>query len=191
MPLVTGRSAQELLDAGGAMTPGDASRIAAAVARGLAAAHELGIIHRDVKPGNILVGANGEIRLADFGMAKFTDPELANLSDHGRWMGTPHYMSPEQFRGEGIDHRADIYSLGATYFTLLAGRPPFAGAKALELVTKHFDEAPPDLRTLVPSMPPACAAIAEKALHKHPADRFSSAAEMADALERAASAFRL
>jgi serine/threonine protein kinase len=183
MALVTGGSVLERLDAEGVYSPAEATRIVRQAALGLHAAHQLGIVHRDVKPANLLLGDNGEVKVADFGMAKMVDNSYSNLTEPGTLMGTPHYMSPEQCLGGAIDHRADIYSLGATYFRLLTGQTPFADMSPLAVAHKQVNDPHPDPRTVNPAVPGICVRIIDRALAKNPADRYQTAAEMAAALQ--------
>ena len=182
MPLVFGRSAQEALDERGTLPAAEAVRVAELAARGLEAAHALGIVHRDVKPGNILLGDNGEVRVTDFGMAKATDDMLSGLTEPGRWLGTPHFMSPEQCRGGTVDARSDVYSLGATLFALLTGRPPFAGTGPAALIYRQVADPHPDPRTIEPSIPEACVALIDRAMAKNPDDRPPTAGRFAEEL---------
>jgi serine/threonine protein kinase/DNA-directed RNA polymerase subunit RPC12/RpoP len=183
MPMIKGLSALDTLDKNGAFSPADATRVVRLAATGLHAAHGLGIIHRDVKPGNIMLGDNGEVKVADFGMAKVTDNAIAGLTEPGRWLGTPHYMSPEQCQGLGVDARSDVYSLGATYYCLLAGRPPFSDINPMAVVYKQVTDTHPDPRTVNPKIPGICVRIIDKAMSKNPEFRYQSAAEMAAALK--------
>jgi len=182
MPLVKGRSAQDALETSGAFPAVAATRITLLAARGLAAAHALGMVHRDIKPANIVLGENNEVRVADFGLAKATDDAIAGLTEPGRWMGTPHYMSPEQCRGNEVDFRADVYSLGATYYALLTGRPPFADSSPMAVVYRQVSEPHPDPSTILPTIPKVCVEIIDRAMAKDPADRYQTAGEMEAAL---------
>src|SRR5262249_18775914 len=155
-----------------------ATHIVAEVCRGLAAAHAAGVIHRDVKPANILLGADGSVKLTDFGLAKAPRLGPVHATQHGTVVGTPHYMSPEQCAGETVDARADLYSLGAAYHALLTGRPPYDGSDTIKVMYAHCAAPVPDPRRVVPGLPEACAAIVMKALAKKRADRFRSPQEM-------------
>jgi serine/threonine protein kinase len=191
MPLIKGGSALDAIEAaGGPITALEATRIVKLAARGLHAAHQIGIVHRDIKPGNIMLGENGEVRVADFGMAKVTDNLIAGLTEPGRWLGTPHYMSPEQCQGARIDHRADVYSLGATYYCLLAGRPPFSDINPMAVVYKQVSDTHPDPRSINPDIPGICVRIIDKAMAKQPDFRYQSAEDMAKALDLVESSLR-
>jgi serine/threonine-protein kinase len=136
------------------------------------------VIHRDIKPANLLLSSGGAVKLADFGLALQPEPMSAQHSDHGRFVGTPHYMSPEQCRRERADARSDVYSLGATYYALLTGQPPFPGSGAVEVMQAHLFNPAPDPRELNPEVPAPCAAVVARALSKSPAERQAGAAEL-------------
>lgn len=147
--------------------------------RGLVAVHAAGLIHRDIKPSNILVGNDGMVKLADFGLVRFADPttELAS-STAPKVLGTPHFMSPEQCRCESIDERSDLYSLGATYYALLTGQPPFTADDPLKILFAHCSTPAPDARAIIRDLPDACAAIIAKAMQKSPTQRYQQASAM-------------
>jgi serine/threonine protein kinase len=182
MELVGGVSAQALVHEHGALPWPQATRIIADVCRGLSAAHAAGLIHRDVKPGNILVDPGGTAKLADFGLAKSPQAGPAHATDPGTILGTPHYMSPEQCAGDGIDARADVYALGGSYYALLTGRPPYDGADRVQIMYAHCTAPVPDPRAVVPALPAACTAIVARAMAKERAGRFRSAQDMLTAL---------
>jgi tRNA A-37 threonylcarbamoyl transferase component Bud32 len=155
-----------------------ASALILHAAEGLAAAAEHGVVHRDIKPDNIMVTRKGVAKLADFGLAKSVDSSAMTLE--GTVMGTPLYLPPEACRGHAVDARGDLYSLGCTWFHLLAGRPPFQAASTVALLRAHLDDAPPDLRSLAPSVPEAIAALVHRLLAKDPAQRLQSAQALVD-----------
>jgi len=158
----------------------------------LAEAHELGIVHRDLKPENVLLVRYRDqtegVKVVDFGLAQLrADITERRPTEPGIVVGTPEYMSPEQFDGDGIDGRADLYALGVVLFELLTGRLPFVHDSILGLAVKHIHDPPPDPRSVAPPghVPPLLAKITLRALAKRPADRFQTAGEMAAALEEA------
>src|SRR5207244_7746843 len=111
-------------------------------------------IHRDIKPGNVLLAADGTAKLADFGLAKAPMLLSSRLTQAGTVLGTPHYMSPEQCTSERLDERTDLYALGATYYALLVGRPPFDGNDEVKILYAHCSAPVPDPRAVVPALPP-------------------------------------
>lgn len=172
MEYVVGRSAEAMVEEG-RLPPALATDIVVQAASALAAAHASGIVHRDVKPANLLVGAGGVTKLGDFGMALGT-AELAVGNAHIR-VGTPYYTAPEIWAGGKASVASDIYALGATWFHLLTGRPPYPGDTVAAVEQAHLRAPIPDPRELVPSLPAACAAIIGRALAKDPADRQETA----------------
>lgn len=158
--------------------------ITAQLASALDAAHAAGIIHRDVKPGNALWNAAGALVLTDFGVAKNT-LDATNQTQAGVVFGTPIYISPEQAQGLPLTPASDIYALGVLLYELITGHPPFEDGTPMELVLDHLQTPPPLLRRLRPELPPAAEAVVLRALAKKPAERFSSAGELAQAIERA------
>jgi serine/threonine protein kinase len=185
MEFVDGRSARDLVESHGRLTERRALQVGRDIARALAHAHEAGVIHRDVKPDNILVAADGTCKLADLGVARETGNTDSRLTQTGMAVGTPNYISPEQVRADKtLDGRSDVYSLGATLHYLLAGLPPYAGSTAAEVLTMHLHDPPPDVRIARPDVSPATAALLCRALAKSPADRYASAAEMLEDIDR-------
>ena len=148
-------------------------------------AHQQGIIHRDVKPGNMLLGVDEHLLLSDFGIAKVVGTHTA-LTTTGVGVGSPEYMAPEQATGEA-DSRSDIYSLGVVLFQMLTGRVPFTAGSALQVIFRHVQEPPPSPRSLNPTITPAVEAVVLRALAKRPDQRFQSASELVLALKNAAS----
>jgi CRP-like cAMP-binding protein len=152
------------------------------VADGLTAVHALGIVHRDVKPSNILLRADGTPVLADFGLVLDPAARQQRLTATNVLVGTADYMAPEQITGAPLDGRSDLYALGVVLYELLTGHVPFAGHEPYEILRAHVEEPPPPLPD---SVPPAAAAVVQRALRKRPEERFASAEEMADAVETA------
>jgi serine/threonine protein kinase len=185
LQLVRGMSAADLLTMRGAFAWREATRVAADAARALSAAHRAGLVHRDVKPGNLLIGSDRVVKLADFGLALVLDSDPAvspRLTQSGLRVGTLEYMSPEQCRGREADASSDLYSLGATYFHLLTGRPPFTGGPAA-LMIAHRDSPAPDPRRLVGGLPDDISRVVARALSKERHDRYPDADAMLADLE--------
>ncbi|MCY3017664.1 MAG: serine/threonine-protein kinase [Planctomycetota bacterium] len=182
---VNGGSLDKLLKARNILTEREALDVCAAVARALQYAGEKGLIHRDVKPSNIMLSSAGEVKLSDFGLVKHTDAEASKLTQSGLLVGTPHYISPEQARGDtDIDVRADIYSLGATLYHLVTGQTPFTGSSPLVIITKHLKDelTPPD--EINPGLSEGCVAIIEKMMAKDRRDRYDTPEAMLEDIER-------
>ena len=149
-------------------------------------AHQRNMIHRDLKPSNVIITPEGEPILMDFGIAKIVGGDHVHTAT-GATIGTAAYMAPEQVRGSEVDQRADIYSLGVILFELVSGRPPFEGKSAMTVMMKHLEEPVPDIRVLNTAVPDILVGILEKSLAKDPANRFNSALEIRDALQRVGS----
>jgi serine/threonine-protein kinase len=173
MEYVPGTSAEAMVAKDGAMPPERATDILLQAASALHAAHRSGVVHRDVKPGNLLIGPGGHTKLGDFGMA-LGSVEALRAAAQSR-AGTPYYTAPEIWRGEPASPASDIYALGATYFQLLTGRPPFRGADLAAVEAAHLKGPIPDPREIVPGLPASCAALVRRALAKAPQDRHPSA----------------
>jgi len=147
------------------------------IASGLAAAHRAGIIHRDVKPGNIIVSADGKPHLTDFGLARHAETRKG-LTVEGTFLGTPEYASPEQVEGKKLDHRTDLYSLGVTYFQLLSGTLPFLGDSPMEIAIKRTKEEPRPLENALPGADARACAIVKKLLQSEPVQRYQTATDL-------------
>lgn len=181
MELVDGEDLAALIRRNGPLPPRQAARLVAEVARALDAAHERGIVHRDVKPGNIMLTSNGRVKVTDFGIARaWAD---ARLTLPGTTLGSVHYFSPEQALGEPATAASDIYSLGIVLYELLTGRRPWEGDSAASVAMARISASPPSASEIRPSVPPALDAIDRKAMAPEMTDRFASAGAMADALE--------
>jgi serine/threonine protein kinase len=186
LQLVRGGTAHELLR-DGRLGWRRATRIVADACRGLAAAHAAGFIHRDIKPANIMLAEDDSAKLGDFGLAKCAVAAAAGgegLTLPGMVLGTPHYMSPEQFENGATDVRSDVYSLGGTYYALLTGRPPYFDSASLQqLMFRHVTAPPPDPREFHADIPDGCAEVVIRAMAKSPNQRYARAADMLADLE--------
>src|SRR5580692_2603376 len=173
MEYVDGRALSAVLKDPEPMPPGQIASIGAGVAAALAFAHRHGVIHRDVKPGNVLITPEGTIKVTDFGIARAVNTE-ESLTQTGAVMGTATYFSPEQAEGMGVDSRSDIYSLGVVIFEMVTGRPPFLGDTPVAVASKHVREHPPAPREVNPGVPPDLEAIILKCLAKSPDHRYAT-----------------
>ena len=183
MQYVSGRSLQERLDRTGPLEVREVLRIGMQAASGLAAAHAVGLVHRDVKPANILLENCVErVKLTDFGLDRAADD--ASLTQSGVVAGTPQYMAPEQARGEPVDARADLFSLGSVLYALCTGRSPFRAETTMGVLRRVSEDTPRPIREVNPEIPDWLEGIVAKLQAKDPADRFASAAEVADLLGR-------
>ncbi|HSM14465.1 MAG TPA: serine/threonine-protein kinase, partial [Thermoanaerobaculia bacterium] len=180
MEWIEGQSLATLLKRKGPMAWATAARIAGEVALALDHAHERGVVHRDVKPENILIGVDGRVKVSDFGIAKVVAAEPRTLA--GEVLGTPHYMSPEQLRSDPLDGRSDLFSLGAVLYEMLAGVPPFPGDTIASVTYKiaWVDPQPPSIAR--DDLPASLEKIVLRLLAKAPDDRFARGREVADAL---------
>jgi hypothetical protein len=184
MEYVDGGSLAELLASRKRFDPTEAVSIIRPAAEGLAYAHRQGVIHRDIKPMNIMLTQGGVVKLADLGLARRADDAAAALEEAGRAYGTPYYISPEQARGDArIDFRADLYSLGATLYEMVAGRPPFVAENPRDILRMHILNPLPDPRQFVPDVPESLCRLLTKAMAKDPAARFQTADEFIAALD--------
>ncbi len=182
MPYVRGTSLQRRLDDSGPLTVAEVLRIGMQTAAGLAAAHAQGLVHRDIKPANILLSEGVErVQITDFGLARAADD--ASLTRTGVLAGTPQYMSPEQARGEAVDHRSDLFSLGSVLYATCTGRPPFRAESSYGILRRITDSEPRPIREINPDIPDWLVAIIAKLHAKDPAGRFASAKEVAELLE--------
>lgn len=180
MPYMSGGSLAELIVKSGTVAPELSIAICAQVAVALDHAHRHGVVHRDVKPDNILFDDDGNALITDFGIA--TARFHNRLTATGRAMGTPHYMSPEQAMGKLVDGRSDVYALGVMLYEMLVGFPPFDGADSYSIGYKHVHETAASPDVVDSRTPPVLASIAMKCLSKNPADRYQRGNDLADAL---------
>ena len=182
---VDGRTLADALRRSGRLTAKSAATVAMAIANALAYAHRNNVVHRDIKPANILMGNDGAIKVVDFGIARALDAgHDAGLTQDGAVMGTATYFSPEQAKGEGLDLRSDLYSLGIVLYELVAGRPPFSGESALATAYKQVNEMPERLKNHAPDVPPALEAIVGKCMAKDAEVRYPNAESLRDDLRR-------
>ena len=179
MEFVDGQTVSEILRNEGPIEPKRAAGIAADVAAALGFAHRKGVVHRDVKPGNVLITKAGEVKVADFGIARaMTASSEENLTQTGSVMGTATYFSPEQAQGKPVDARSDLYSLGVVLYEMASGKPPFSADSPVAIAYKHVQEPIPSLAERVPGIPEDYEAITLRALSKDPDDRYADGAAM-------------
>jgi len=186
MQLVEGKSLRQLLDTQKRLSPELTCHIGTCVALALDHAHEAGFVHRDVKPGNIMITSDGRVLLTDFGIAKGLQSPDADLTSDNIMMGTAKYLSPEQVRGKKLDGRADLYSLGLVLYECLAGRVPFLGETDADTALARLQRDPTDLARLRATLPTALVTIIHRLLARNPANRPASGAELVEALRTAA-----
>ncbi|MGZ8613405.1 MAG: Stk1 family PASTA domain-containing Ser/Thr kinase, partial [Actinomycetota bacterium] len=182
MEFIEGRTLAEFMATGRRPTPVQAAEIAQKICSAIAAAHAQGVIHRDIKPGNVMITREGVIKVMDFGIARVLGPETAPQTS--AVLGTASYLSPEQAQGGPVDARTDIYSLGAVLYELLTGRPPFTGDTPVAVAYKQVNETPAVPSSLNPDVPVRLDAVVMKALSKNPSNRYQSATEFSADLAR-------
>ncbi len=189
MPYLAGGSLRDVLAHRGSLSLYETATYLDQICSALAYAHSQGVIHRDIKPNNLLIHTDGRLVLADFGIARImqdTGKTIdSTLTSPSLFMGTPNYMAPEMARGGTIDHRADIYETGIVLFHMLSGRVPFTGDNPLALAMKHLQEPLPRMHDMNPSIPPAVDTVIQQATAKKPEDRFTSALDLASAFRTA------
>jgi len=184
MEYVDGPSLSQLIRRDGALHPRRAAEIAGEVAAALGFAHSQDVVHRDIKPGNVLLTSSGQAKVADFGIARALSSSEGELTQTGSVMGTATYFSPEQAQGLPIDARADLYSLGVVLYEMVTGRPPFTGDTPLAISYKHVQDQPPRPSAVSPGVPVGLEAIILKLLSKQPADRYDNAEALRADLDR-------
>ena len=183
MEFVRGETLDKLSERLGPIAPDRAAYLIDLILSALEHAHREGVVHRDVKPANVMLTNEGSIKIMDFGIARVLNAEQKTVDF--RLMGTPAYMSPEQVMGEEVDGRSDLYSVGVLFYRLLTGALPFTADTALSMLQRQIRDTPTPVHVHRPSLPAWCDQIVQRALAKTPADRFQSAEEFRDALGRA------
>ena len=181
MEYLQGRTLKQVIQKEGPLPPERAIAVAMQVLSGLRYAHEHGVVHRDVKPHNVLVGDDGRIKVTDFGIAHAGDPQMTEV---GSIVGTAQYLSPEQARGRSVGPQTDVYSLGVVLYEMLAGRVPFEGDSSVAIAMQHVSDEPPPLRSLVPDVPESLAMVVAHSMLKQPDQRYGSADEFSADLDR-------
>ncbi|MBI4884994.1 MAG: protein kinase [Actinobacteria bacterium] len=187
MQLVNGKSLRQLLDEQQRLSPDLTIHIGVCIGAALDCAHRAKLVHRDIKPGNIMVTPDGRVMLTDFGIAKGLDGSEDDLTSPNVMMGTAKYLSPEQVRGRKLDGRADLYSLGLVLYECLAGRVPFLGETDTDTALARLNRDPTDITRLRPTLPQGLAALIHRLLARRPDDRYATGAELRTELQRIAS----
>ncbi len=183
MEYVDGEPLSAIIRSQAPLGPTQAAAIAADIAKALSYAHRHGVVHRDVKPGNVLITTDGTVKVTDFGIARAMGAD-AQVTQTGLVMGTATYFSPEQAQGLGVDGRSDVYALGVVLFEMLTGRPPFTGETPVAIAYQHVREIPPEPRSLNPAIPGELEAVVLHAMAKNPGDRYATADELRADLDR-------
>ena len=186
MEYVEGHTVRELLSEGEAVPIAEAAEIVSGVLDALEYSHRVGIVHRDIKPGNIMLTSTGAVKVMDFGIARALTDSQATMTQTNAVVGTAQYLSPEQARGETVDERSDLYSTGVVLFELLTGRPPFKGDSAVAVAYQHVEQIPPTPSSILSDIPDSLDRVVLKALAKNRDDRYPSAAAMLSDLQRVA-----
>jgi serine/threonine-protein kinase len=185
MEYVEGETLRDVLRREGPLPPERAMSLSADICGALDFSHRNGIVHRDVKPGNVMITPQGTVKVMDFGIARAVSDSAATMTSTAAVIGTAQYLSPEQARGEGVDARSDVYSMGCLLYELVTGAPPFTGDSPVAVAYQHVREDPRLPSSINPVIPPELDAILLKAMSKNPANRYQSAAEMRSDLLRA------
>jgi eukaryotic-like serine/threonine-protein kinase len=191
MEYVEGDTLRDVLRREGRLRPAKAMELAADICGALDFSHRNGIVHRDVKPGNVMITPDGAVKVMDFGIARAVSDSAATMTSTAAVIGTAQYLSPEQARGEGVDARSDVYSLGCLLYELVTGAPPFTGDSPVSVAYQHVREDPRLPSSINPAIPPELDAIVMKAMAKNPANRYQSAADMRSDLLRAVAGQRV
>ena len=186
MEYVEGHTVKELISDGTAVPINEAIEIVSGVLSALQYSHANHLVHRDIKPGNIMLTPEGKVKVMDFGIARALTDSQATMTQTNAVVGTAQYLSPEQARGETVDERSDLYSTGVVLFELLTGRPPFKGDSAVAVAYQHVEQIPPTPSSILSDIPDSLDRVVLKALAKNRDDRYRSAAEMLSDLQRVA-----
>lgn len=184
MEYINGGSVQDRVRGGGKLPVEEAVKMVLGAARALDYAEKHGVIHCDIKPDNLMLNDEGEVLITDLGIARMVKSVAEKVNQDGGVLGSPHYMAPEQARGEPIDHRVDLYSLGATFYRMVSGRTPFTGKTAREIMEKQVYEEPPGLRSLDPDIPQSVCRVIARMMKKKPDKRYATARELITDLDR-------
>jgi len=191
MEYVEGETLRDVLRREGRLDPERAMSLAADICGALDFSHRNGIVHRDVKPGNVMITPQGSVKVMDFGIARAVSDSAATMTSTAAVIGTAQYLSPEQARGESVDARSDVYSMGCLLYELVTGAPPFTGDSPVSVAYQHVREDPRLPSSINPAIPPELDAIVMKAMAKNPANRYQSAADMRSDLLRAVAGQRV
>ncbi len=177
MEYVKGQTLRDILKVNGALSQRDAEQVMVGVLNALEYSHRMGVIHRDIKPGNIMISEQGMVKVMDFGIARALDDSAATMTQSQGVVGTAQYLSPEQARGESVDMRSDLYSAGCVLYEMLTGKPPFTGDSAVAIAYQHVSEVATPPSTVVPGLPKMWDSICAKAMAKDRQNRYATAAE--------------
>src|SRR5690242_16924956 len=184
MELVTGKTLRDLIREGRKIMPERALEITSGVLEALDYSHRAGIVHRDIKPGNVMLTPQGQVKVMDFGIARAVADTTSDMTQTAAVIGTAQYLSPEQARGETVDARSDLYSTGCLLYELLVGRPPFVGESPVSVAYQHVREQPLPPSSFDPDIPPEVDAVVLKSLAKSREERYQSAGEMRQDIHR-------